>query len=426
MIEAEGRGQSTPIAPPRSVRRPILLGALVVLAALASFRTVATALQQTYGGAYPEQILAIAGPSPRLLATAASNRLSDARTAPELTAAYRLAMDSLLRSPFEVEAVRDLALIAGNRGQGQSAAKLMQYGSSLSRRDRPTQLWLMDYGLRRGDWAQAMTHADAFLRTDLPAAATIGPVLLVAAASSPSATAALARQMAAAPPWRSDVLSSAARTDAGQAALPALLNALQRDGATLSGAEVEQISDGLLNVGSMDLAFLVWAQAAPANSLEHVDNVFQGDFSSGWGPPPFGWRLQQPTAGAVARSLAPAGGGSSLKVELDDSGQGALAQQALLLAPGRYVLTGRGYAANDVPTGQSWTLRCRDGKLVAEIAPALTAGRWTGFRSAFQLAPSSGCDGQWLTLESRPQSSGGRGRTTWWTGLALDRIENVD
>ncbi len=425
MSRTGGFEQAPPAGPSRRVGRGVLAVVLVALAATSAWRIGVTAISQTYALASPETWAPLTGASPTVLAVMASRRLAHVRSPADLAAAQDVALRALARSPIQVEAIRDLALIAAARGQTDRAAALMRGGAALSRRDRPTQAWLMAYGLRRGAWSEAMEHADAFLRTDLPAAPSVGPILAAAAAQSPIAASALARQMTPTPPWRGEVLRSFARTDGGAAALAAVLNTLERNGGALSPIEVEGLSQALLDRGASDQAFLVWAQAAPPQVLGRAGDLYQGDFSPGYGPPPFGWRLRQPAAGSVARTARPDGAGSALKIELDDNGAGPMAEQTLLLTPGRYLFTGRGYAATVAPSGQAWRLHCRDGKLLASIAPPLAAERWTDFRTTFEVGGAAGCDAQQLVLEASPQPSGGLGRRAWWTGLAVDRIDDA-
>ena len=63
-----------------------------------------------------------------------------------------------------VEAWRTLAIISTRPGQGEA---LFHFASSLSRRDVPTQLWLIEDAVRKNDIPGALSHYDAALRSSL-------------------------------------------------------------------------------------------------------------------------------------------------------------------------------------------------------------------------------------------------------------------
>jgi hypothetical protein len=118
----------------------------------------------------------------------------------------------------------------------------------------------------------------------------------------------------------------------------------------------------------------------------HVDTepggLFNARFLAGGPPPPFNWRLNTGPAGtAEART---GGGLHLLYFGRDDV---ALADQLLLLRPGRYRLS---FRVQGEPTGLGWGLTCHPGTRV-QNAP-LSQGHFD-----FEV-PSSDCPAQRLEL----------------------------
>lgn len=84
------------------------------------------------------------------------------RLAPSVRAELRTA---LLEHPLHARAIRLLALDTELGGDKASATRLMRVSNRVSRRDLPTQFWLLREEATAGNWDAALTHLDAGLST---------------------------------------------------------------------------------------------------------------------------------------------------------------------------------------------------------------------------------------------------------------------
>ena len=117
-------------------------------------------------------------------------------------------------------------------------------------------------------------------------------------------------------------------------------------------------------------------------------------------------------------------GNQALRVEYDGFGTGFIAQQLMLLEPGRYVLSGDERLDTKVPeTRLKWRIACVGSPLIPVTyrppAEGRPEGQWRRFRVEFEV-PATGCDTQGLSLAGEP---GDRRRTTiaWFDNLAIGK-----
>lgn len=95
-----------------------------------------------------------------------------------MIAGETFAHQALERDPTHAIAVRALGFAADSRGQTERAAKLLRFASRLSKRDLLTQLWLIEYNVKRGDVPAVLQHFDPAISTSPEAMPTLFPILI--------------------------------------------------------------------------------------------------------------------------------------------------------------------------------------------------------------------------------------------------------
>ncbi|HUH22823.1 MAG TPA: hypothetical protein VLZ51_02035, partial [Brevundimonas sp.] len=120
-----------------------------------------------------------------------------------------LAREALVRSPFDVRALRVIGLTEDRSGREDRADALLTLAGNWSLRDDPTHAWLVQHRLQRGDYASALAHADTLIRRRENLRPQVFRLFSTAAAQDPQrALPVVARLVAAHPPWRQAYLDS--------------------------------------------------------------------------------------------------------------------------------------------------------------------------------------------------------------------------
>ena len=83
----------------------------------------------------------------------------------DLNTARGLAERALRANPLDARALAVLGQIAERQGDQARAGDLMRLSGARTWRDMPTQAWLLKYEIQKGNFAEALTHLDAILRT---------------------------------------------------------------------------------------------------------------------------------------------------------------------------------------------------------------------------------------------------------------------
>ena len=265
------------------------------------------------------------------------------------------------------------------------------------RRDVATQSWWLQRSLAAGDAPGAVLRLDALLRSEPELEPRLFP-LMTALLSVPAARPAWVRSLVVDPPWRQALLDDFVLKDPDLDAVGQLFAALDERGSTPSDVERGGLLTRIALAGRYADARMMWVRWV---GLAGSTAPYDGGFQRRTGPPPFNWRIVQPTRGVAAMEARP-GVGSALTASYPSSESTMIAEQLLTLAPGAYRLMGQWRVELPAPgAAMSWTLTC--------AAPLAAIGewrhgtdvqmQWTGLDLAFTVP--AGCQGQWLRLSGR-------------------------
>lgn len=338
--------------------------------------------------------LRVAPDSPTVLSRAAEAELA----AGQYENAAVLARLALARGPFNVRALRIAGLTEARRGNLEDADQILTLAGNWSLRDDPAHAWLIERRLRQGAFASAFAHADAIARRRRDLDESIFALFTTAANENSTGLHAIASELRDLPPWRKLYLESALRSPDGQAAVVNLAILLEGSPGRFSSSELEALYLALLTDKRTD-AVRVLADRLQRPAPGALRN-------GGFGDPaitkPFDWALK--VSDGVIAEVAPDDADPArmaLRVDYNGASSQRAADQALLLSPGNYTLTGS-VKSEDVGRegGLRWVVTCLEsGRAISGPArqqPA-QAFAWTIFSLEISV-PESGCSVQWLTL----------------------------
>lgn len=408
--------------PRRRLRRLLLAlatGALVLLAG----RALQNGVADHYAITDPARALAWRSDHPEALYRQALRLASDPAQA---DAAADHARRALQVNPLDGRSYRILGTLADAAGDRDQAARLFQVAATRTPRDQPSQAWLLDYHLAEGNLPAAMENLDLLLRVNPVMFANLEAMLLGLVSAAPAHDA-LAERLAAAPPWRTRLLvTAAAKAPSAQAVAP-LFDRLRQAPGGLAPAELSAWVDRLGREGLWGQAYLTWVSQLPPERLAGLGNVYNGSFEWAPGQGGFDWRIGRiagaridrlPTEGATDRL--------ALRVAFEDRRVPfAHVRQLLALGPGRYTLTGRARPDNlRSERGLVWTITCASGgPALGETAPLRGNGPWREFEAGFTV-PAENCGAQWLVLRlpARIPAEQRIGGHMWFDALKISRV----
>jgi len=322
--------------------------------------------------------------------------------------AERLARRALQRDPTIVVAWRTLGLVATMRRQDQRAAQLFHISERMSRRDLPTQLWLIEEKVQQNDIVGALRHYDAALRTSPSSAELLMPIL-VSASEGSAVAASLVQLLASGPPWlRAFLVALSEHVPPGEK-VAALLEAMHRARPITDRDIVGSIVFQLVDRREFGPAWRVYRLLGNRAGL-----LRNGEFDGTAPLAPFDWQMEaRSELEAQQRPLDDSGADWALLIHADGGNSGPVARQLLLLPAGAYALEAvAGAIEGTAPAALRWEIACANPEATSlagfEIPPLNAGGR--PHRVDFRVP--SGCPAQWLRLGARAEDGSG-GADAW-------------
>jgi hypothetical protein len=333
---------------------------------------------------------------------------------PEITQAAQEAARALQRDPTLPAAARILAMQASMRRDVRQSDVLLNYSERMSRRDIPTQFWLLERRVAANDVGGALSHFGIALQVAPSTQDVLFPVLS-SALSQPDLRAPIANLVHRGDAWRSEFLYYAGQ-HADPASAGTLFLLLARLGTPPAAPHLQGLIERLVTAGNYAGAARLYALVDRNWRLGDAAAQLDGAFAREGDLPPFGWDYNQNIA---ARGPRPdQSGNNALQVTLPQTDEDWAARKLLLLGPGRYRLA----AAYGMIDGGSGRVRIeiscsRGGSVVATINGIVN--RPAGTLEGMIDVPAN-CTQQWLTIQTSGQGSDTAGRL-WLDDLRLAR-----
>jgi len=338
---------------------------------------------------------------------------------PQLAEAERLSLEALRRDPTLVVAWRTLAMIAAARNQSQRASVMFHFAGLLSKRDLPTQLWLIEERVQANDIDGALQHYDMALRAKPDSGALLFPVL-VAAISNDGIMPRLARLLNTMPPWRLSFLSALSAGTSNPENLARFIGQLSRPQTEEERSAVVGAMRGLIDRRQYGPALRVY-QLLTGGGAQVSPLLRNGAFDSPNSYPPLDWVLQDDGDFHAEQRPGDQGGtGSRLQIFAASGSGGVAARQLLLLAPGNYAIGAVAGPTSEGRPGQlGWSIQCVSSPTRIPLDQDLP--RLSGeIRLGATFSIPGGCTGQWLSLKIRPDFDPG-GTGAWMDSIVIQR-----
>lgn len=366
--------------------RAIAAGLFVLLAGAQVVRTAAVAESATDR---PSQVAAVWPNHPDVLRSIAMAEVGSAAGQGQAPSSLTLARLERLATaaPLTPNPYLVQAAIAQREGDYARAEELLVIARKRDPRSAAARYLLADIYLRTGRMVPGLAEMSVLGRLVPRGGRQLAPAL-AEFARSPGALPQLRRILNVYPELEPALLAELARDSRNAELILELTGGRWGSGSAQWQA---RLLDRILRQGDFERAHAIWARLSGVGA-EAGRGLFNPDFQELNAPPPFNWRLSS-TSDGVAE---PADGG--LRILYFGRGDAVLAEQLLMIRPGRYRLEMHVAGASEGLSTLGWTLTCLPGEtqvLELPLRPGGTAGVFT--------LPAGQCTAQRLQLRGRGQ-----------------------
>lgn len=399
----------------QSIARPLTV---IALGLLAGWLILATTIDRVFAKGAPRVALFWNPHSADANVRLSDGLLQDGSLDVDSSRIARHAETSWRRQPINPGAARLLAVVAAQGGDATRGQALAMYAESMSRRDVPTQMWLIESNVEHGQVAAALLHYDRALKASNEVRGVLFPIL-TAAADAPDIWRPLAGILATRPQWWRPFVEQFIPRSGSPQALYAIARRTGIDrGPTADAALLQATEKRLVELGAYAAAFDLYdrAHGSPRGTRPRLRN---GNFEQPGGWDPFEWNLlDDPDLSAIRQPSPQPKGGSALFLTATNGRGGDLATQLVMLRPGAYAIAATvGSVGGDPVAYPHIVVRCAAGarELLDARFPVSGEGgaRWMG-----SFVVPEGCSPQRILIRAtsalEPTST-----TPWIDDLAI-------
>lgn len=377
-------------------RLAIAIMAATALALVLLAMTVPGPLRSTR----PEAALDFAPWDGRAAGLIAQRVLIDDRT----PAGYQLALDTAQRAyrrdPTAMRALTAAGLATALMGREGEAGRIFRYAETLSRRDVPTQLWLIEERVAANDISGALRHYDTALRVSEEVQPILFPIL-ASAASDDAIAREVNRVLRTKPLWWRSFIDSALGVLNDPDALATLTRNLLDPRDEQDWPRAARLMNKLAGLSRFDLVWQTYEDVASSGNRPAL--IRDGLFQDARGLPPVDWDYAD--EGGLAperRQREDPADGFALYLPTSSSADGEVARQLLRLGPGQYEFSADVGSTPEDPLRRPYvSIVCandRSLRLLQSDFPE-TGEETRELRLAFQVP--SGCGYQWISIRVR-------------------------
>ena len=321
----------------------------------------------------------------------------------------------------------ELALAANDEA---AAGKFFRVAAQRSIHERMAVYWMMQKSYESRDYAAAVFHADALLRTLSQASRDLMP-LLVQMAETKDASEELKKVLLNNPPWRSRFLSVLSSAAADPRTTLDLLLALRNTSTPPTAEDVRNVVRALIVRKQYDIAYYAWLEYLPPEHLSSTGFLFNGSFELTPSGVPFDWLMGDGPGVTVEIADHPERDGQ--RALLIEFGHGRVEfpglEQLTMLAPGNYRFKASQKGELIGKRGLVWRITCAHSPVViGESAMALgTYSKWRDVEFAFTV-PATDCRAQQvrLLLDARMASEQLVTGSMWYDEVRIVRADRID
>ncbi|MEO8671125.1 MAG: hypothetical protein ABI411_07400 [Tahibacter sp.] len=285
-----------------------------------------------------------------------------------------------------------------------STESLMRAALRLRPTDVDAHAWMVDRAASRGDFTDAVAHADAILRVAPAHAKSIFPILQHWMEDDSTVDAFVAT-FDKSPSWRLSFIEFIARSPNEKPLYPLarIIQALHNSPAAVGMDDARSVINRLVQRRDFERAYLLWRSLLPAQ--QNISNIlYNGNFGTLPSGAAFDWTLHSAPGALASIDRDGESHPKALHIRFDNRPVTEIgASQTLLLQPGSYRLTGRS-RLDDLHSAQGleWRILC-----LAETQQRIGTGpkldgtkAWSDFEFDIDV-PDLHCPAQRLQLATR-------------------------
>ncbi|KQN00006.1 hypothetical protein [Sphingomonas sp. Leaf25] len=379
---------------------PVRVGLIIALLLLLGWLSLAVTVDQVLGRSVPGIAARWAPWAAGWRIQSATHKLIDGNPTPALRAqAAAESRAAINRAPLRAAAARLLGTT--QLLEGSQAVGAYRYAHRLSRRDLPTQLYLIETKVAANDVAGALRHYDIAMRTNVTSRAMLGDIL-INASDTPEIAQALGRLLATRPAWLPEFYQRFAAQAKNPAAILIVAGALDFRGDRDEDAEfITMALERLVQLGAVGDAEHYYQRVT--RTTDRIALIRNGGFERPNRFQPFDWIIaSEPTHSGIVERRPNARG---VALTLTGNESHAIARQLLVLHPGRYRITATvGNVPQAVEERPKLVLSCQSGAAIATLPFAAVGEKPRRLEAGFTVP--QGCEAQWLDIVNTPAFDG--------------------
>lgn len=381
-------------------RGPVRTGLTIALLVLLGWLSIAVSVEQVLGRSMPSIAARWAPWAAGWRIQSVTQKLLDGNPPRALRAqAEGQSRAAINRAPLRAAAARLLG--ATQLLNGDRAVAAYSYAHRLSRRDLPTELYLIETRVAANDVAGALRHYDIAMRTNVTSRAMLGDIL-INASDTPEIAQALGRLLATHPAWLPEFYQRLTSQAKNPAAIMIIVGALDFRGDRDGDAEfITMALERLVQLGAVGDAEHYYQRVT--RTTDRAALIRNGGFERPNRFQPFDWIIaSEPTHSGIVERRPDAQG---VALTLTGNESHAIARQLLVLHPGRYRVTATvGNVPRAVEERPKLVLSCRSGAAIATLPFAAADEKPRRFEAGFTVP--QGCEAQWLDIVNTPAFDG--------------------
>ena len=317
-----------------------------------------------------------------------------------------LLQSALRKDPLNARALKLLGQVAQLQGDEQRTEQLMKAAAGRSLHGPDPIYWMLVRSYEDQKFSSALYYADILLRARDDSSRYVVPIL-AKMAEIPEASAGLKQLLKSNPPWRSEFFRKL-KGSISDARMPLnLFLALEKTPSPSTAEERSDYIKFLVDRGFYDLAYYTWLQFLPAQHLNSLGSLFNGNFEIAPSGAPFDWDFSNQPGVIVEVADNPDEDGQALFMKFGPGrvNFGGL-KQLVVLPPGQYKFQGMQKAELFSKSGGIfWQVTCanKSNESGGPIGKGPTVdGRelaWKSFSFSFSV-PDTDCPAQYVRLSS--------------------------